>query len=93
MLSKKKYSKLHEKTEHLIKFFISDAEDIDALIEKLKEFNEKMPEDKVEFFIYRTDEGDSLIFCTGSSNEYDCVGIQVSEDELGEITIKNLNVF
>lgn len=93
MLSKKNCSKLHEKTEHLIKFFVADAEDIDALVKKLTEFNEKMPEDKVDFFIYRTDDGDSLIFCTSSSNEYDCIGIQVSEDELGEITIKNLTAF
>ncbi len=93
MLSQKKCSKYHEKVEHLIRFFIVDADSIESLTKKLQEFNEKMPEDKVEFFIYRTEYGDSLIFCTGSSNEFDCVGLQVSEDELGEIIVRSLNVF
>ena len=92
-MAKETCSKLHEQTEHIVKYFIGNSQNLEDLTKKLTDFNEKMPEDKIEFFIFKSGEGDSLIFCTGPSDRYRCIGLQVCESTDGELIVKNLNAF
>lgn len=93
MITKMTCSNLHTKVEHLVRFFMADSQNLDELTQKIQEFNEKMPEDKIEFFVFKNESGNSLIFCTGSSDEYNCIGLQVCENASGELIVKNLNAF